>query len=313
MLIKKEFLFGVMLLSLLLISIITIAAETNNSTSKELNLALGNIKCRTDFTSSVINTMISIIPSDALTQASTKLGSDYTQLQTYSDSGDKDSFRNYIKNNYDPDLKSLSTVVQSWRQTNLKNLTIDQKKSLKDDYTNLKTTYDTCHLSSLKDYGTGRINAFNSILDGYQTKVDNLKSKGIDTTSLQKVIDDAKSQIIQPMQNALATATDETTIRQVLQGYCMFDGCKNGINYHLAAKFELAKLDIALTKIKANSNVSIVQDNVTQLETEVNNAKTELTAVGTSKYTDSGKQIWDNIKAAYQIVKDISMTLGGKK
>ena len=319
MVIKKEAYFIVILASILILSIIAVSAVGNNPNNdnnrgKQLQFALGNLKCMNDFTTSYLNDLIALNPSDTLSADITKLQDDLTQMQTYASNNDTDSLKSYIKNTYDPDLKTIKQDATAWIKSDWKNITMDKKTDIKNKHKDLKSTYDTCHFTSMKDYGTGRINAFSSILDAYQKKADTLKSNGIDTTTLIQVISNAKTQVITPMQNALNSANDSASTKQALQNYCLYDGCKTGTNFHFQAKWEIAKLDIALIRINGNTNATQVQDKITELQTDITKAKTALSSVGTSKYTDTqNKQIWDNIKAGNQLVKDISQILGGKK
>jgi len=330
--IKRDGLFFVIIASILVFSILAVSAVDNipnaignnhnpgnnnpnndNNQGKQLQFALGNVKCMSDFTTSYLNDLITLAPSDTLSADVTKLQNDFTQMQTFETNNDTSGLRNYISSNYDPDLKTAKQDAIGWVKINWKNITMEKRVDIRNNHKDLKGTFDTCHFESMKDYGTGRINAFTSILDAYQKKADALKEKGLDTTTLDQVISDAKTQIITPMQNALDSAKDATSAKQALQNYCLYDGCKTGTNFHFQAKWEIAKLDIALARISSNANATQVQPKTTELQTDINNAKTALSSVGTQKYTDTqNKQVWDNIKAANQLVKEIAQTLGGK-
>jgi hypothetical protein len=134
--------------------------------------------------------------------------------------------------------------------------------------------------------------------------IDALSAKGIDVSSLNKIISDATAQIITPLQNAVSSANDATSINNAIKGYCLFDGCANGINFHLAAKFEIAKLQIAFNKINSNQNVS--QTSITQLQTDITTASGILTQVGTGQYSqDQNTGLWNAIKDAYNVIKTI--------
>jgi len=323
MVIKRDLMILSIITSILVFSILAVSADTNKNNQnnhpnsiksynqgRQLEFALGNVKCMNDFTTTYLNDLIAVDPSDTLSVDLTKLQSDLTQMQTYESNNDSDSLRNFIKNNYDPDLKTARQDANIWIKSNWRNTTMEKRSDLKNNHKDLKSTFDSCHFTSLKDYGTGRINAFTSILNEYQTKADALKAKGIDTTTLNQLIIDAKSQIITPMQNALDSSNDSATAKQALQNYCLYDGCKTGTNFHFQAKWEITKLDIAFSRINNNENATQVQDKITQLQTDITNAKSGLSSVGTKKYTDAqNKQIWDNIKEANQLVKDMSKIL----
>jgi len=314
MVIKKSYFFVLILLLTFVLLTNFILAEGNYTKdhSKELQAAYNNAKCRIDFSMGVISAMVSASSSaSSLSNYSDKLASDMTELQTFVNNNDWDGFKSFVKSTFDPDFKVARETVNSWRKTSSwRNLTAEQRKSLRDSYSSQKSTYDTCHLNSLKEVGQGRVTAFNAILDSHQKRADTLKSKGLDTSSLDKIIQDAKTQIVDPLQAALNNTRDAKAVHSALKGYCLFDGCKEGINFHLEAKFEIAKLEIALNKLKT-SNVSA--DKLTQLETYINNAKNALNSVGTGRYNDQTKrQVWNNIKSAYSKIKEIKQTLKGE-
>jgi hypothetical protein len=154
-------------------------------------------------------------------------------------------------------------------------------------------------MTNLEDFANGRINNFKNSLDVYQKKISVLSAKGVDVSSLNQIISDANTQIIAPLQSAISSAGDASSLNQAIKKYCLFDGCVNGTNFHLAAKFETAKLQIALNKINSSSEA-------TQLQTDLTNAKNILTQVGTSQYTsDQNKNLWNAISNGYKVIKSI--------
>jgi len=289
-----------------------IAAENKtHDYTQELQRHWSNLKCKIDFSSGVINSMNSLAPLEVLSQSIARMQADLAQLQVLAASNDREGFKNYIKTTYDDNLKTARSAVKTWRATNNKNLNATQKASLKTSYKDLKDAYESCHFASIRESGIGRINSFNNILEVYQKKTNKLSEKGFDVTSLNAIIQDAKTQIIGPFQQALNSANDSKGIGSLMQKYCLFDGCKNGINFHLAAKFEIAKLEIITNKIKENSNVSV--EKITQLINYINIANSALNEVGTAHYTqEQKKNIWDNIKSVHELLREIKKDLGGK-
>jgi hypothetical protein len=291
--------FGILFLSL-----ITFASASNLNNTIELQKVYSNLKCRADFYSGVINSMNSMQPSDSLNQTSTQLQSDLNQVQTYANSGDRTSLQQYVKSNFESDNSMIKNAITSWRQANVKNFTRDQKQSLLANYNSLKSTFDTCQINSLKDFANARISSFQNSISSYQTKISAYSAKGVDVSSLNQIISDATAQIITPLQNAVSSANDATSINNAIKGYCLFDGCANGINFHLAAKFEIAKLQIAFNKINSNQNVS--QTSITQLQTDITTASGILTQVGTGQYTSQqSTNLWNAINDGYSTIKSI--------
>ena len=293
-----------LIFGILFLSLITFASATNLNNTLTLQKFSNNLKCRVDFYSGVINEMNSLQPSDSLNQTTAKLQSDLNQIQTYANSGDANSLQQYVKANFESDNSMIKDAVTNWRQANVKNFTRNQRQGLLSDYNSLKSTFDTCQLNSLKDFANSRISSFQNAIVDYQKRIDALSAKGIDVSSLNQIISDATSQIITPLQSAISSADDATSINQAIRSYCLFDGCANGTNFHLAAKFEVAKLQIALNT--ANSNPNVSQTSITQLQTDITTASGILTQVGTSQYTQTqNTNLWNAIKDAYSTIKSI--------
>lgn len=162
----------------------------------------------------------------------------------------------------------------------------------------------------MRNLGYGRINSFNSILFGYQNRINALAEKGVDVSSLNTIVQQAKVQIVDSLVRDVSSATSINSIKQAVRSYCLFDGCENGINFHLSAKYELAKLDIAVMRIKSYSNYSAYSEDIAELEQTITEARTELNVVDTKDYSDEEKgSIWGKIRAARLKSKEIARRL----
>ncbi|VVB82697.1 Uncharacterised protein [uncultured archaeon] len=293
------------LLSIFLVTILLTLVVAENNSSTDLQKFYNNAQCKVDFYSSVITSMNSLVASDAVNSAYTTIQSDLSQIQNYSYSGDRAALRQF-KNTFESDNSALKTAISDWKKENVKNLSKVEKLDLLSQFNQLRTTYDACYVSSLKDFGNGRINYFNNNLEVYQKKIDALSAKGVDVSSLNNIITDAQTQIIAPLQTIIDSATTADSLNQAVKQYCLFDGCTNGINFHLTAKFEIAKLQIALNAMTA---ADISQDKTDQLYKDITNANMVLAQVGTKVYDSSQKKnIWNLIKDGQSIVKSILNT-----
>lgn len=308
-------LIGVIVLVLALaLGSFVLAIEINGIKAERTDIVLQDIACKTVFVDVLINNTDSMGVGAPLGNYADKLQEDLVQLQNYAENNDSADFKEFLSSNYDVDFKVVKEAVNAWRKDNLKNLSLVQKKEIKNDYDAARATYNSCHVDSLKKYGDGRVIAFNAILDAHQEKADSLESKGADVTELNNIISDAKSQMVSPLQGVMENASGEAQIQQALRSYCLYDGCKSGINFHFEAKWELAKLDIALGRIQNSSNASAMSDKITSLSKDINDAKSALDAIGANKYTaDSKKKVWDNIRSAQASVKEVIGTPGGKR
>ncbi len=274
---------------------------------EHLAAAFDDIKCKADYTVGLLN---AVNPTQ-YSQQTVALQQDLTQLQGYVDKKDVDGFRSYVKDTFDKHLKDTREALKLARQTarasyrsgNQSNVTstMDQMKS---DREKLKATFDACHNDAVKKYASVKVTAYNAILDNYNRKVTELGSKGIDTSGLTTILKDAKSQIVDPLQAALEKASTAKDVHSALQKYCLFDSCKDGMNFHLAAKFELEKLSAILKFLKAKPNAP--SDKVTAAQKALDTAKATLAKIGTARYAPGqAQQVWSQIEAAAKAIKEL--------
>ncbi|MBI5046679.1 hypothetical protein HZC07_03020 [Candidatus Micrarchaeota archaeon] len=268
-----------------------------------IEAAMIEVGCKTDFTVGVINSVDSAVNSSNLSRYATKLQADVTALQGYADRNDSEGFRSYVKGTYETDLRSTNSAVVDLRKSVRGNAT---RGSMRSDYQNLRGTFESCRLAALKQYANAKVNGYERLLAQYNNKITNLSAKGIDTSILSTIVSDAQSQIVDPLKSAISSATNGSQVRMALGEFCLFNGCPNGDNFHLAAKFEIEKLNKQLAYIQANGNETGVQDKITDAQSALASASSALSSVGTNKYLpDQEQAVWSNIRTAAQDIKQI--------
>ncbi len=141
--------------------------------------------------------------------------------------------------------------------------------------------------------------------DTWTDKASNLSGKGIDTSAMTSLIQDAKTQIIAPLQSAIESATDGKSLADALHKYCLFDGCKDGTNFHFAAKWEIAKLSAMENYVKAQPKAANYTTQLDKVTSDLNSANAGLSAVGSSQYDDHQSTVWDPIKDAAETLKQV--------
>ena len=274
--------------------------------SHVLNASMTFISCQTDFAVGVGNSFLTNIPngtySNAISTNITALESDRTQLQSYASSGNVSAFRTYVFYNYSTDLIKLT--FSFFKDA------IGQKPSvlnrIRTDYSSLKITYENCSFSALRTAALLKVDAYNQIIDNYQQKINNISTKINDTSSLTQILADANSTIIQPLQSAINTANDSQSLRNAFRSYCLFNGCVNGTNFHLAAKFNLARLQLILNYIKATPPYSNQTDKISQAQNYLDAASSALVVTGASTYAgNESQEVWSNEIAAGNVMKTI--------
>lgn len=287
-----------MLTVLVIIPLVFAAGEK----SEVATAAAQVLVCKAEFTAKVVTGTIAAVPNaSSLTTYSDKLNADIVQLKTLANAGDAKELRTFLKT-YEADVKSAREAVQQWRKEHRTELTQEQRRALQTGYGDLKKTLDNCHLAALKVTGTKRVAEFAAHLDKYDAMTAKLTARGIDTSGLTQIVADARTQIVTPLQQAVQAATTELELKAALKKYCLYDGCKEGINYHLAAKYDLEKATALLAYAKAQQNVSA--EKIAQAQTALDTARAALTRVGTGQYTDEGKEIFSGIKNANQAFKE---------
>ena len=260
-----------------------------------------NLNCRANFTISVLNYFHSINNTGNLLKSIGKLQSDINKLKA--NVNNRDEFDKTLKNSFDPDLKNANSIVFNWGKN--KNLTWEQKQSLEEFYNKTKSDFFVCQDNSLKNILINRLEAYESILNDSQKQIDKIRNAGIDVSSLESVITEARTQILSPLESAINAINNSEAKQFSLNNYCLFNGCKKGKNFHFQAKFELAKMQIILNVLKENQNLSSTAL-VGQFENNFNKAKASLNKFDGEKYSaDNEKAIWDSIKVSHSKLNEV--------
>ena len=280
--------------------------QTGNMSGAGLSSAAAAAECRSAFTVGVINSLMTAVPETAATlgQYATTLPADAAQLQALAASQDREGFKSYVQGTFNPDMQAAHQAIVTARQSYRgdKNVTKEIRDTLKNDYQNLQQQYRACHLDTVKQFDDAKVQAYDAELDQYQVRADQLKAKGIDTSSLDQIITDARNSYVTPLQQAEANATDGQNLSKAVRAYCLFNGCKDGQNDHLAAKFEIQRLTLLNGYFQGLWNLT--GDQVSAVQSELDAASSELNAVGTAVYQGTqASQVWSSIKAAAQALR----------
>lgn len=266
--------------------------------------ALDSFKCKVDLTISYMDSLTLVGAN--LSSYSEKLQADINQLDSIVSSGNRSAFKDFVKDTFEPDFKSSRDAINQWRKDNNKNLTKEQKATLRESYQNAKKTFDDCHKNSLIDLGNQRVELFEKILAQYKERTDRFASKGLDTAGMNKVLEGAKTQVMDPLKNALTSANDSQSIKNILRRYCLFNGCKNSVNYHLAAKYEIERLTATINFIKTKLNSTEYDAKIKEAESNLNAARGLLAEIASTHNNDNGKQIWNKATSSYKTLKNLN-------
>ncbi len=288
----KKFALLALLLWLISFAGFAFASSSLASATKQqvLDSAAIQIGCKTNFTVTFINYIVTDVPGlSSLDSQATALQQEDAQLQTYASSENITNYRNYVQNTYDPSLKQLRQAIPgSFKDSEPSSNTI---MLLRGQYDTTLNTYKGCAFNAEKQFAIAKGTAYVAFMTYYQQKIQNLSSEDLDTTALTTLVDNADSEIVTPYQSAVNAATTQSELNAALAQYCLFDGCKNGTNFHLAANFDTLKLTAMYGKIAAIPNLTSNQTaTLARIHSDLGSASSALSSVGTSQYTQNSRQ-----------------------
>lgn len=291
-----KFIYG-MALSFLLLASFALADADDAS---YLSVRADRISCSIDFHNAVMTSIVGKVPqASSLNDWINKLKSDETQLKTLAANGDHKVFEQYVRDTLHLDIKKADEAVRGIRK-NYKgyNVTKEVRESLKESFKTAQETFKACISQNELKVADKRADYYERVLAKRQEQVEKLAKRNISTSALTDLINQAKSIIVTPLENA-AKSGDTAQAQAALKQYCLWSGCTNGINFHFAAKFEIARLSALLAKITPIANAAGLTPELNAVRTELDAAKSALDAVGNADYgTGQRDNIWNHIKAA---------------
>ncbi len=272
-----------------------------------LNAAMSQISCKTNFTVSFLNDIVAVAPNSAstLTPYITNIQQETQQLQSIASGGSIPQFRSYVIGTYDPELKTIRIHTPAVLLKSV-NITSPTRQQLRAEYNTSKATYQVCAFNSLKSFANIKVQAYQQDITAYQQNAQKMASKGVSTTTYNQTISAATPAIIMPLQSAISSASNESQLRQAVNGYCLFNGCPNGINDHIAAKLADNVLASILSKTQSLNATKNQTANFAIVQGYLATASSTLQAAGTAVYQDSqGPTIWGSLHNASAELKMI--------
>ncbi len=261
--------------------------------------ALDNAGCRAEFTMEVLESTANHSGNNLSANAA-KLQDDISAFKGFAEAGDVEAFREHLKD-FNAHMNDARKAIL---QARMKGPAMGGVKgpamgALKKDYDKFKENYNKCNLDSLKKFSYGKVATYDNYLDRAEERVSQLSAKGVETSDLTALIAEARSTIVAPLKDALQVSETPDEIHSALKQYCLFNGCKDGLNFHFAAKFEAEKLDKILELVKDKANEAGLSDKVTSAQDSIIMAKSHV----------GDESAWTNLKSAGEIIKQILSTL----
>jgi|GEM_PF-2016153 len=311
---KMENKILVMPLMLLLAASVVSAVGMKYNETPMLTALYKNAQCRVEFTNGVIDSIIEKVPEAAyLSSYQDMLNDDLAQLYNLAQAGDREAFKDYLKEKFEPDFHSTKEAIRDARRNfTTWGVTPADRRGMLDYYKSLNETYGRCRFDAMKEVAEERLNWMNAALERASERSRNLSARGVNTTELDAVIDGARSAVVEPLEIRMGSATTALEIREALGAYCLDNSCPNGLNYHFFAKSEIARLNGILGYIKEDAIGAGLGSDVETAQGYLDSASAKVQETGNSQYAEGvGESVWNNIRSAAESIKDIFNKLRG--
>jgi hypothetical protein len=231
-----------------------------------LESALKDMGCKVTYETGIMNAMISKFPSlsPSLSPYIGKLQTDLAQLTQYFNQKDIQNYSIYVQETFTPNMIDANIAqrkgIEGLRDNSGmdKNATKTAMRALKSEMESLRAANEICF--DMKTHAGLVINYYTNSLDMYEKRANNLSERNIGATVLSNLVAEARQNILNPLKDEVNSAQNNSQIKAALMKYCLFDGCLNGTNFHMAAKYETARLQILLNVVSVEA-VNIDLDN----------------------------------------------------
>ncbi len=303
------------LMLLLAASVVSAVGMKYNETPM-LTALYKNVQCRVEFTNGVIDSIMKNVPEAAyLSSYQDLLNDDLTELYNLAQAGDREGFKNYLKDEFEPDFHATKEAIRDARRNfTTWNVTPADRRNMAEHYKSLNRTYGQCRFDAMKEVAEGRLGWINAALGRASERSKNLSARGVSTSELDAVIDGARGTVVDPLENRINSATTAIEIREALNAYCLANGCPNGLNYHFFAKSEIARLNGILNYIRADAIEAGLGSDVETAQGYLDSASAKVQETGNNQYAEGVKEfVWGNIKSAAETIKSIFNKLRGTR
>jgi len=99
-------------------------------------------------------------------------------------------------------------------------------------------------------------------------------------------------------------------VRMALYQYCLYDGCANATNFHMAARFEDIRLSELIEAMSWEASQKGFDSNITKVKDSIDAASAEINSWGDADASpDQNKAAWMNIMSAAKESHNIFIAL----
>ena len=183
-------------------------------------------------------------------------------------------------------------------------------ESLQSTYKSLRDAESTCF--DVKEYAGLVLDYYSTTLNSYELRAQDLAGRGINASNLLSLVGNARSQAVAPLQNGVNSAANSSQVRMILNQYCLYDGCADGTNFHMAVKFEAMRMADLLAAMSPKAAEEGLSSNVTAAQASLNAANTKISSWGAGDAKpDQLMSAWADIMSAAKGSHSIFIALNG--
>jgi hypothetical protein len=289
-----------------------LAASSSPYEQQILQARYDMVSARVSFATGVLTDTSTLVANASDLNAHVdKLNGDLNTLKGYVNSNDKGGFDGYVSGTIQPDMQaSFDALKADMKQFKAWGVSAETIAQLKADYQSRKSTFEQQTNAATIELGNIRLSYYNDVLSAADDHMAKLSARGIDVSGMQSVKAGAESKVVSPLQSAVSSG-DASAVKEQLKDKCIANGAP--YSYHIYAKLDLEALKAVSAKVSASTNSSSIQQQLAAVNEKLSSAEGTLNMVGTNPYTaDQQSQVWDNLKAASDGLKEIIKELNGQ-
>ena len=303
--------YSAIVASVLLILPAVAYADTGSSSSfasQLLQIQMNVITCRNTYATGFLNDVVTVINNSTITSTLSgtdipKLNSDYSALQGDASANNTSQFKTDVKT-YNTDTNtankdSRTAIIAAHSKT--------VNSTLRTDLAQLKSTHNSCILVAKQQDAQLKEQRFNNAMTHTQNWANRMGKHGENMTALNQTISRAGADI-QAFETAVNNAQNGTQLKNAMKSFCLYNGCNNSNDFHFAANTAIEADQAKLNLLASKNSTATYQSIVSQAQTDLNNAQTALSQVGSSQYQgNQSSTIWTDIKAADDLISQLQM------
>lgn len=295
---------------LLTFSSLVLPQKTNAASLDELTIAglearLTRLTCKINFAMSQVDIFAENVPSAPdLSSHKEKLSSDLTALQGYAQQGDVSGFNIFVSGTFKQDMQSATTELNNAKgKLNTYGFSITQLRSVLLEFKSNREDYTKCLSSAVLSVAQKNLDYIKYWITTKETVVTTMTEKGYDTSEMQTILNSVKTNVIAPLETAVATGDSEKILQATKDARSKY--------LHSWARFNIShlnqyvnRLEEADTEDQYSSEISAIKNNIT--------AANSIVAQG-EKYTENQfQQVYNYLTDASSGIKELAKKMQAK-